>query len=108
MIPLFFNPTKLFLRKLVLNLPTAVSLRVIKITNIFLTKLFSQISERAIIAPPDLPQSCSLKRLELQISSLVEQSLLFFPSLFKASPQLHDFRIKVNFPTMKIKIYGLS
>ncbi|KAI3455716.1 hypothetical protein Pfo_012379 [Paulownia fortunei] len=55
------------------------------------------IPERAIIAPPALPQLYSLKRLELNIVSKVGRSLRFFTSLIKASPFLNEFRIKISY-----------
>ncbi|EYU21682.1 hypothetical protein MIMGU_mgv1a025573mg, partial [Erythranthe guttata] len=52
------------------------------------------------IFPHDLPQLHALKRLELSIVSQVGRSLLLLTSLIKASPQLHEFKIKslVPFP----------
>ncbi|KAL7139874.1 hypothetical protein ABFS83_09G083100 [Erythranthe nasuta] len=49
--------------------------------------------------PPriDLPQLHALKRLELSIVSQVGRSLLFLTSLIKASPQLHEFKMKINY-----------
>ncbi|XP_073046538.1 F-box/FBD/LRR-repeat protein At4g26340-like [Primulina eburnea] len=52
---------------------------------------------RMISAPRDLPQLHSLKRLELNVVSQVGRSLLFFATLVKASPFLHEFRIKVRY-----------
>ncbi|KAG6428834.1 hypothetical protein SASPL_106873 [Salvia splendens] len=50
-----------------------------------------------IVASPDLPQLCSLKQLEVQVHTGTRQSLLFFTSLIKPSPQLRDFRIEVHY-----------
>ncbi|XP_012856149.1 PREDICTED: uncharacterized protein LOC105975496 [Erythranthe guttata] len=49
------------------------------------------------IFPHDLPQLHALKRLELSIVSQVGRSLLLLTSLIKASPQLHEFKIKINY-----------
>ncbi|KAL7100258.1 hypothetical protein ACP275_09G136400 [Erythranthe tilingii] len=49
------------------------------------------------IAPIDLPQLHGLKRLELNVVSKVGRSLLFFISLIKASPHLHEFAIKIDY-----------
>ncbi|KAL9157029.1 hypothetical protein ABFS82_09G118600 [Erythranthe guttata] len=65
------------LSKLVLNLHTASAL--------------------GEIVPRDLPQLYALKRLELSIVSRVGRSLLFLTSLIKASPQLQEFKIKINY-----------
>ncbi|KAI3455705.1 hypothetical protein Pfo_012368 [Paulownia fortunei] len=67
-----------------------------KITNIFLSQL-CQCRNRAIIAPPVLPQLYCLTRLEVYLMSQVGRSLLFFTSLIKASPHLHEFRIKIDY-----------
>ncbi|XP_047959877.1 putative FBD-associated F-box protein At5g56690 [Salvia hispanica] len=50
-----------------------------------------------IVALPDLPQLCSLKRLEVQVHTEGCHSLLFFTSLINASPQLREFRIEVRY-----------
>ncbi|GFP99611.1 F-box/LRR-repeat protein at3g03360 [Phtheirospermum japonicum] len=54
-----------------------------------------RLDRATIAANPDWPRLCSLKRLELQVYSFVGRSLLFFTSLIKASPQLHEFRIQL-------------
>ncbi|EYU21352.1 hypothetical protein MIMGU_mgv1a026387mg [Erythranthe guttata] len=59
---------------------------------------FCQTSERTNV-PCDLPQLDSLKRLELNTVTKIGESFLFFLSLIKASPNLHELKIKVNFPT---------
>ncbi|KAL1551767.1 F-box/FBD/LRR-repeat protein-like protein isoform X1 [Salvia divinorum] len=50
-----------------------------------------------IVASPDLPQLCSLKRLKVLVHTEGRHSLLFFTSLVKASPQLREFRIEVEY-----------
>lgn len=55
------------------------------------------VARRRYSAPRDLPQLHSLKWLELNIVSQVGRSLLFFASLVKASPFLHEFRIKISY-----------
>ncbi|KAL7140318.1 hypothetical protein ABFS83_09G112900 [Erythranthe nasuta] len=49
------------------------------------------------IVPRDLPQLYALKQLELSVVSRVGRSLLFLTSLIKASPQLQEFKIKINY-----------
>ncbi|KAL7140418.1 hypothetical protein ABFS83_09G119700 [Erythranthe nasuta] len=49
------------------------------------------------IGPIDLPQLHGLKRLELNVVSQVGRSLLFFISLIKASPRLHEFKLKIDY-----------
>ncbi|KAG6393780.1 hypothetical protein SASPL_144351 [Salvia splendens] len=48
----------------------------------------------------DFPQLCSLKRLDVHVHTEGRQSLLFLPSLIKASPQLCEFVIVVSFGWM--------
>ncbi|EYU21366.1 hypothetical protein MIMGU_mgv1a019094mg, partial [Erythranthe guttata] len=90
------------LSKLVLNLHTAVRLHSFicqsqqSLTDIFIARFLSFQSALGEIVPRDLPQLYALKRLELSIVSRVGRSLLFLTSLIKASPQLQEFKIKVN------------
>ncbi|XP_047958483.1 F-box/FBD/LRR-repeat protein At3g26920-like isoform X2 [Salvia hispanica] len=57
-------------------------------------RLVNRVYNIPIVASPDLPQLCSLKRLEVQVHTEGRQSLLFFTSLVNASPQLREFRIE--------------
>ncbi|XP_012856072.1 PREDICTED: uncharacterized protein LOC105975419 [Erythranthe guttata] len=61
-------------------------------------KIMKRGRERTI-ASPDLHQLYSLKRLELTVLSMNCRSLLFFTSLIKSSPNLQEFRIKIEYLT---------
>ncbi|XP_073142092.1 putative F-box protein At1g57690 isoform X2 [Henckelia pumila] len=75
------------------NKHSSYSVQPVKLT----LNLATAIPRREILAPLDLPQLQSLKRLELNIVSQVGRSLLFFASLVKVSPFLHEFRIKISY-----------
>ncbi|CAA0827668.1 Unknown protein, partial [Striga hermonthica] len=48
------------------------------------------------LPPPDLPKLCSLKHLELNVTSTIK-SIYFFISLIKAAPLLTEFRMKITY-----------
>ncbi|CAA0830662.1 Unknown protein [Striga hermonthica] len=48
------------------------------------------------LPPPDLPKLCSLKHLELNVTSTLK-SIYFFISLIKAAPLLTEFRMKITY-----------
>ncbi|KAL8043572.1 hypothetical protein ABFS82_09G130700 [Erythranthe guttata] len=60
---------------------------------------FQTVGRERTIASPDLHQLYSLKRLELTVLSMNCRSLLFFTSLIKSSPNLQEFRIKIEYLT---------
>ncbi|KAL7100178.1 hypothetical protein ACP275_09G131500 [Erythranthe tilingii] len=55
------------------------------------------VSALSVIVPRGLPQLDALKRMELSVVSHVGRSLLFLASLIEASPQLQEFKIKINY-----------
>ncbi|KAL8043393.1 hypothetical protein ABFX02_09G117000 [Erythranthe guttata] len=56
--------------------------------------------------PCDLPQLDSLKRLELNTVTKTDESFLFFLSLIKASPNLHEFKIKLVYLLLDFRLPG--
>ncbi|GFP86898.1 putative F-box/LRR-repeat protein at5g02700 [Phtheirospermum japonicum] len=70
----------------------------VQIVKLVLDHRILRLGRANIGANPNLPRLCSLKRFELQVYSFVGRSLLFFTSLIKASPQLHEFRIQIIDP----------